>query len=64
MKGASSWAFDPSEEAGPPPYGATVGESIYRPEVMDTIEKEISSLDGEFRDLNLKIHGRHDLLMT
>ena len=52
------WASNLAEEAVPPPYDASSAEYIYRPEVMDTIEKTIVSLDDQLRDLNLKIHGR------
>ncbi|OCB91848.1 hypothetical protein A7U60_g866 [Sanghuangporus baumii] len=60
-KETPSWALDMPEETGPPPYAVAFGESIYRPEVMNTIEKEITSLDDELRDLNLKIHDHPEI---
>ncbi|KAL5512898.1 hypothetical protein ACEPAH_3296 [Sanghuangporus vaninii] len=60
-KETPSWALDMPEETGPPPYAVAYGESIYRPDVMNTIEKEITSLDDELRDLNLKIHDHPEI---
>ncbi|KAH8116555.1 hypothetical protein DFH11DRAFT_1218867 [Phellopilus nigrolimitatus] len=45
----------------PPPYNTTSSYAIYRPEVMETIDKGISSLDANLRDLSLKIHDHPEL---
>ena len=41
----------------PPSYNSLSDPTIYRPDVMKTIEEQILLLDSELRELSLKIHG-------
>lgn len=52
-----------SEQSEPPPYSAIAEpSSLYRSDVLDTIEDTVASYDGELRDLSLKLHGRTTFL--
>lgn len=49
--------------AQPPEYTAQGSEAgIYRPEVLKSIEDEITRMDSELRSLSLKIHGIYESL--
>ena len=43
-----------------PVEGVDEGLAFYRPEVLDTIAREIDAIGGELRALSLDIHGKHD----
>lgn len=45
----------PEDEA--PPVKSNTSE-LYRPDILETIEKTIEELDGELRRLSLDIHGK------
>jgi hypothetical protein len=49
----------PSEK--PPAYTPALASDIFRPEVLEFIEKTVDSHNDELRKLSLKIHGMHPL---
>ena len=55
------WKLDSqeSEKVEPPPYSCipVPRSTLYRPEIMTTIESSIALYDKELRELSLKLHG-------
>ncbi|THH13534.1 hypothetical protein EW146_g6688 [Bondarzewia mesenterica] len=60
---ASSCNFSGGLEDGNlPSYSQSVPNSIFRPEVLKTIEQELDKLDPDLRDLSLRIHDHPELM--
>ena len=53
-------ASQESEKVEPPPYTCLpVPGTLYRSDIMTTIENAVALYDKELRELSLKLHGAH-----
>lgn len=52
----------PDDTSKPIPQGTT--DDIYRPDILDAIEKTIGELDAELRTLSLDIHSEYLILLA
>lgn len=43
-----------------PPVPETPGSEIFRPDILDEIEKKIEAMSKELNALSLDIHGKHE----
>ena len=64
QKSAEFWHPEGTDAAAAPQSfpveGVDAHLAFYRPEVLDTIEREIDAIGGELRALSLDIHRKHD----